>query len=70
MDNALANNKYNDFIIYVYQDTNKKRSSRVRAYERSKLRYYYCIIDTDCIATAEHIYNECDGVELERTACK
>lgn len=48
----------------------RKHQNRVRAYERSKLRYYYCIIETDSVETAEHLYQECDGVELERTACK
>ena len=47
-----------------------RHQNRIRAYERSKLRYYYAVIDTDSVETAEHLYNECDGVELERTACK
>ncbi|GIL97701.1 hypothetical protein Vretimale_3279 [Volvox reticuliferus] len=43
---------------------------RLAAYEKSRLRYYYCIIECDCIATALHLYNECDGMEFERSACK
>ncbi|GIL58605.1 hypothetical protein Vafri_13624 [Volvox africanus] len=43
---------------------------RLAAYEKSRLRYYYCIVECDCIATALHLYNECDGMEFERSACK
>jgi hypothetical protein len=41
---------------------------RLRMYERSKLRYYYAIVECDSIATAAHLYNQCDGLEFELTA--
>ncbi|EFN57460.1 hypothetical protein CHLNCDRAFT_57252 [Chlorella variabilis] len=43
---------------------------RLRLYERSKLRYYYAIITCDSAATANRLYEECDGMELMKTACK
>ena len=43
---------------------------RLRLYERSKLRWYYAIIDCDSPPTANCIYEECDGMEFMKTACK
>jgi hypothetical protein len=40
----------------------------IRKYELSKLRYYYAIATFDSGATANHIYTECDGLELEASA--
>jgi len=44
-------------------DTNK-----LRHYERSKLRWYYAIVICDSAKTANEIYNECDGMELMKSA--
>lgn len=43
---------------------------RLALYERSKLRWYYAVAECDTIATALHIYNECDGMEFAHLSCK
>ena len=37
---------------------------QLRLYERSKLRWYYAIAEFDSAATANAIYEECDGMEF------
>lgn len=43
---------------------------RLAAYERSRLRYYYAVVECDSVATGAHLYRECDGLEFERSANK
>jgi hypothetical protein len=48
-------------------DGGEPDAARLRAYERSRLRYYYAIVDCDTAATAERVAAECDGSEFLRT---
>lgn len=43
-------------------------STKLRYYERSKLRWYYAIVVCSNTRTAESIYKECDGMEYMKTA--
>eukprot|EP01039_Chlorochromonas_danica_P004756 gene4756-5213_t len=52
---------------------NKKNQSDIdevalREYELSKLKYYFAIVIFDSIETANIVYEECDGLELENSA--
>ena len=39
----------------------------LRKYELNKLKYYYAVVYCDSAETANLLYNECDGLEIERT---
>ena len=39
----------------------------LRKYELKKLKYYYAVVYCDSKETANSLYNECDGLEIERT---
>lgn len=51
-------------------DDDEIDNEKLREYERSRLRYYYAVVECDSVATADHLYKTCDGLELEQTSNK
>ncbi|GER26820.1 pre-rRNA-processing protein ESF1 [Striga asiatica] len=51
-------------------EDDKMNNKKLRAYELSRLRYYYAVVECDSSATADYLYKSCDGVEFERSANK
>lgn len=49
---------------------NEVDQRRLQLYERSRLRYYYAVVDCQDVRTSAHLYAECDGIEFLRSACK
>ncbi|CAM8958796.1 unnamed protein product [Rhodiola kirilowii] len=44
--------------------------SKIRNYEKTRLRYYFAVVCCDSIATANHLYKECDGIEIMQSSNK
>lgn len=49
-------------------DDDEIDNEKLRAYEKSRLRYYYAVVECESSATADHLYKIYDGVEFERTS--
>ncbi|CAI9110986.1 OLC1v1011112C1 [Oldenlandia corymbosa var. corymbosa] len=51
-------------------DDDEIDDKKLRAYEKSKLRYYYAVAEFDSVATADYLYKNYDGMEFERSSTK
>ncbi|KAL8251439.1 hypothetical protein R6Q59_035132 [Mikania micrantha] len=51
-------------------DDDEIDNEKLRAYELSRLRYYFAVVVCDSIATADYLYKSCDGIEFERSSNK
>jgi hypothetical protein len=43
-------------------------SRQLQLYERSKLRYYYAVVECNTLGAAVNLYEQCNGLELLRSA--
>ncbi|CAJ1942231.1 unnamed protein product [Sphenostylis stenocarpa] len=64
--------------IGLFDDENEKSdednnnddidNEKLRAYEKSRMRYYFAVVECNSIATADYIYKECDSVEFMQSS--
>ncbi|KAG9439062.1 hypothetical protein H6P81_019227 [Aristolochia fimbriata] len=49
-------------------DDTELDNEKLRSYEKSRMRYFYAVVECDSSSTADHLYKTCDGTEFERTS--
>ncbi|KAJ2892651.1 pre-rRNA-processing protein esf1, partial [Coemansia aciculifera] len=57
-----------DLVKEQLDDNEEFDQVALRKYEMEKMRYYFGVIECDTVATAQAIYNQCDGTEYESSA--
>ncbi|KAJ2397273.1 pre-rRNA-processing protein esf1 [Coemansia sp. RSA 2603] len=57
-----------DLVKEQVADNEEFNQIALRKYELERLRYYYAIVECDCVETAFAIYKQCDGTEYEASA--
>lgn len=73
-----SNNKQssNDVYIHDLNELNKREKiseyeifdqAKLREYELKKMKYYYAVVELNSINVANYIYDNYDGMEIERT---
>ncbi|KAF8836045.1 hypothetical protein BDN67DRAFT_974657 [Paxillus ammoniavirescens] len=58
----------NEKTIYETGTGEDYDEDALRTYQLERLRYYYAIVECDTMEAAQHVYNELEGTELERSA--
>lgn len=48
--------------------TSEVDEEALRRYELETMKYYYAVAECDSLETSKKIYDECDGLEIERTS--
>ena len=51
------------FPLFFFLQGEEHDEERLRAYQLSRLKYYYAVVTCDSAATANAIYDACDGME-------
>ncbi|KAH7102151.1 hypothetical protein BKA62DRAFT_700356 [Auriculariales sp. MPI-PUGE-AT-0066] len=64
----LEPEEINEKNIFELNDGDEYNQDALRNYQLERLRYYYAIVTCLSVQTAEHIFSELDGSELERSA--
>jgi hypothetical protein len=59
----------NEWVAGIDEDSGLDLA-KLRKYERDRLKYYYAVLEFDSAKTADHVYEACNGFELEKTGIK
>ncbi|KAI8052318.1 hypothetical protein BDF22DRAFT_687666 [Syncephalis plumigaleata] len=67
-DSDNSDDEVTEESLFKNDDGEEFNKDALRKYQLERLRYYFAVVECDKVSTAQAIYDQCDGAEVEATS--